>query len=83
MKSGCTVTKVAYVLVIIGALNWGLVGLGMLFGSSGDAWNVVKMLLGKWETVEAVVYVLVGVAAVVKLVKCKCSTCKTDAPAAM
>ncbi len=70
----------AYVLVIIGALNWGLVGLGTLF--SGD-WNVVNMLLGSWPKVEAVVYVLVGVAAVVKLVKCKCATCRADAPAAM
>lgn len=80
MKSGCTVTKVACALVTIGALNWGLVGLGWLFG--GSDWNVVHMLLGSWMKVEAVVYVLVGVAAIVKLVKCKCGTCKADAPAA-
>ncbi len=62
---------VAFVLVLVGAVNWGLVGLGMLFGSAN--WNVVNMLLGSWMKVEAVVYVLVGLAGVYKL-SC-CSKC--------
>ncbi len=45
-------------LVVVGALNWGLVGLGWLMG--GSDWNVVHMLLGSMQSVEAVVYVLVG-----------------------
>ena len=45
-------------LVVVGALNWGLVGLGWLMG--GADWNVVHMLLGSMQSVEAVVYVLVG-----------------------
>lgn len=49
---------VAMILVIVGALNWGLVGLGALMGNAN--WNVVWMLLGSWPTLANVVYVLVG-----------------------
>jgi uncharacterized protein len=63
------------VLVIIGGLNWGLIGLGMLLGSAGG-WNVVNMIFGSMPTVEAIVYVLVGVAAVMKIFGCKCGKCK-------
>ena len=34
---------IAWILIIIGALNWGLVGLGGLLGGN---WNVVSMILG-------------------------------------
>lgn len=51
----------SFILVIIGALNWGLVGLG---GFAGSDWNVVHMILGSWPTVEWLVYVLVGVGAI-------------------
>jgi uncharacterized membrane protein YuzA (DUF378 family) len=64
-KHMCPVCMLAAILVLIGALNWGLVGLGWFFG--GADWNVVHLLLGKWATLEAVVYVLVGLAAVYKL----------------
>ncbi len=53
---------VAFVLLVIGGLNWGLVGLGNWMGSD---WNVVKMLLGSWPMVENLVYVLVGLSAIV------------------
>ncbi len=43
------------VLVLVGALNWGLVGLG--------GWNVVNMVLGGWPGLERLVYVLVGLSA--------------------
>lgn len=49
---------VGMLLVMVGAVNWGLVGLGMLMG--GTDWNVVHMLLGSVPTLEALVYVLVG-----------------------
>lgn len=55
-----TLELVGWLLVVVGALNWGLVGLGMLMGGAG--WNLVAMLFGAWPTVEAVVYVLVGAA---------------------
>lgn len=58
--------KACYWLVIIGALNWGLVGLGDFMGSN---LNVVNMLLGSMPMVESVVYLLVGLAAVCKLAK--------------
>lgn len=49
--------QVAFVLLVIGGLNWGLVGLN-------PTWNVVNMLLGSMPTVEMLVYVLVGLSAV-------------------
>lgn len=69
MKALCTLS---FVLVIIGALNWGLVGIGMFMNQN---FNVVNLLLGNWPVVEAIVYLLVGIAAVVKLFapKCGCS----------
>jgi uncharacterized membrane protein YuzA (DUF378 family) len=54
---------IATVLVIVGALNWGLIGLGWLIGN-GASWNVVHMLLGSSIQLEALVYVLVGIAGV-------------------
>jgi uncharacterized protein len=54
---------VAFILTIIGGLNWGLVGIG---GFAGDEtkWNLVKMLLGQWPPVEWAVYILVALAAI-------------------
>jgi len=60
MKGKSTLCMIAYALLIIGGLNWGLVGLGMLIGSN---LNVVNALLGTWPTIEAIVYLLVGLAA--------------------
>lgn len=50
------------VLVIVGAVNWGLVGLGTISGAGHHAYNVVNLLLGgvAGGTVEALVYLLVG-----------------------
>lgn len=47
-------------LLFVGGLNWGLVGLGGFLGSD---LNVVHMLLGSWPMVEWIVYLLVGLAA--------------------
>lgn len=46
---------VAWVLVLVGGLNWGLVGF--------FDWNLVNALFGSWSSVERVVYALVGLAA--------------------
>lgn len=66
---------VAFILAMVGALNWGLIGLGSFAHFDG---NVVHMLLGTMSTVEEVVYVLVGLSAVWLLVMhkqdCKCCT---------
>ncbi|WEL23367.1 DUF378 domain-containing protein [Candidatus Nanohalovita haloferacivicina] len=51
-------------LVVIGALNWGLVGLGMLSGEGREAYNVVNLIFGgvAGGQVEAAIYLLVGLA---------------------
>lgn len=59
---------IGYWLVVIGGINWGLVGLGAFAGSN---WNVVNMLLGSWPQVEWIVYVLVGLSAIWMLVMTK------------
>jgi uncharacterized membrane protein YuzA (DUF378 family) len=70
---GCLLSKIGKILLAVGGLNWGLVGVGMLMDKD---LNVVNMLLGSMPVVEAVVYVLVGLAAVMYLVGCKCAKCK-------
>lgn len=55
---------IALVLLVVGGLNWGLVGLGSMMGSD---WNVVHLLLGQWPSVESIVYLLVGLSAIVLL----------------
>lgn len=49
----CLVCKIACVLVIIGALNWGLVGVAQL--------NVVEQIFGYATTITRVIYILVGI----------------------
>ena len=56
---------IAWWLVVVGAVNWGLYGLGMLLG--GASWNLVSMLFGPWPMVESVVYVLVGLSGLMLL----------------
>ena len=67
---------VAFILLVIGGLNWGLVGLSAFVG--GGNWNVVNLILGSWPMVEWAVYVLVGLSAVWLAVTHKktCMECK-------
>jgi uncharacterized membrane protein YuzA (DUF378 family) len=51
---------IAFILLVIGGLNWGLIGLG---GFAGANWDVLGMLLGSMPQVLWVVYVLVGLSA--------------------
>jgi uncharacterized membrane protein YuzA (DUF378 family) len=69
----CASSKIAWVLVVVGGLNWGLVGLGMLMNFD---LNVVGILLGSWPMVLAIVYLLVGVATLVTICGCPCKKCK-------
>jgi len=55
---------VSWILVIIGALNWGLVGIGGFFGSD---FNVVGLILGGVSWLENLVYLLVGLAGLMLL----------------
>jgi hypothetical protein len=56
--------KLSKILLIVGGLNWGFVGIGNFVGSN---WNIVNIIVGSWPTIESLVYVLVGAAAVYKL----------------
>lgn len=64
MGKMCNAHKVAWVLLIVGGLNWGLVGL--------LKFDLVMYLLGSWEWAYRGVYILVGLAAVAMLFACKC-----------
>ncbi len=81
-KCGCGMGGILKVLLIIGGLNWGLVGVGMLMGNN---LNVVNMAFSSMPTVEAIIYIIVGVAAIVKIFGCPCKKCKAccvaDVPA--
>lgn len=69
---------VCWILIVIGALNWGLVGIGAFAGGN---WNVVNLILGSWPTVENLVYILVGLSAVYELVmhRSTCKECSSEA----
>lgn len=54
--------QLAFWLVFIGAVNWGLVG--------AFEFNLVDAILGSWPVVERVVYVVVGLAGLYTLVPC-------------
>jgi len=51
-----TLHMIAFVLLLVGGLNWGLVGL--------FDFNLVEALLGTWPGLVMIVYVLVGVSTV-------------------
>lgn len=54
-----TLQKVALVLVIIGALNWGLIGL--------FDFNLVETLFGIDNIMTKIIYVLVGIAGIIDI----------------
>lgn len=53
-KGGYKMRRIALALVIIGAINWGLIG---LFGL-----NLVETIFGEMSWLSRIVYVLVGLA---------------------
>ncbi|MCX6786321.1 MAG: DUF378 domain-containing protein [Candidatus Kaiserbacteria bacterium] len=60
--------KIAFVLVIIGALDWGLMAIGYYMSSN---WNVVNLIFGSWPSFENLIYLLVGISALLLLFKKK------------
>jgi uncharacterized membrane protein YuzA (DUF378 family) len=77
----------AFALTIIGALNWGLMGVGQLFSNSD--WNAVAYLfgqtgaLGSHPIIGNIVYILIGLSALVLIFSHKkdcmmCGSCKTE-----
>jgi uncharacterized membrane protein YuzA (DUF378 family) len=55
MKNMGALCMVSWVLVMVGGINWGLVGLFQL--------NLVEKILGEGTLLTRLVYILVGVAA--------------------
>ena len=51
---------IAMVLVAVCAISWGLIGL--------FDFNIVEMLLGKWQWLVRTIYVLIGVAGIMMLI---------------
>lgn len=66
----CGVHKLAWILVLVGALNWGLVGIFEV--------DLVAKIFGSWPMVLRVVYALVGLSAVAMLFKGSCKACKVE-----
>ena len=66
----CVLCKVFCLLVVVGALNWGLVG-------AFDV-NLVERLLGAGTQATKIVYILVGVSALAVIAGCLklCPACK-------
>ncbi len=56
-----TLDTIAMILLIIGGLNWGLIGINM-------DWNVVGMIFGSMGWLLNLIYILVGLSAVYELV---------------
>jgi uncharacterized membrane protein YuzA (DUF378 family) len=67
---------IAFVLVVIGALNWGIQGAAGI--------NVVDMLIGRWMVVERIVYILVGLSGILLALTHKkdCASCQSTPVAA-
>ena len=57
--------SIAMVLVIIGALNWGLVGVTNLLGSRFDLVEYIAIYLLNLPVLGDIIYILVGISAVV------------------
>ena len=59
---------IASILVVIGALNWGLVGLSSFSGISYN-WDLVALILGSIPWLASIVYLLVALSGIWLLVK--------------
>jgi uncharacterized protein len=68
---------VSFILVVIGGLNWLLVGLA--------GWDIGQLFGGQDAMVSRVIYVLVGLSAIVLLFTHKkdCKMCSAGGPAGM
>ena len=64
----CSLHKIAWVLIIIGAINWGLMG---IFN-----FNLVEAIFGQWDIVVRIIYTLVGISALASFTCGQCKACK-------
>ena len=56
----------ALTLVVVGALNWGLIGLGHFVDAAAN-WNIVNVVFGSIPELEFAIYLLVGLAGLYEL----------------
>ncbi len=70
LKQACVLCKIVGALAIIGALNWGLVGILQV--------NLVERIFGEATAITRVIYVLVGLSGIALLVSyfTVCPACK-------
>lgn len=54
-----TLQKIALVITIIGAINWGLIGI--------FDFNLVAKLFGSMEMLEKIIYAIVGICGVINI----------------
>lgn len=66
---GCAGSQLVHWLLVIGGLNWGLIG---LFN-----FDLVEALFGSVPLIVQLIYILVGAAAIVAIVGCRCKVCKS------
>ncbi len=66
--------SIAHWLVVIGGLNWGLMGIGYFIGTN---MNVLKLIFGSVPTVENLVYLLVGISTIhlISTHRAHCKSC--------
>lgn len=70
-----TLGVLSHWLLVIGGINWGLVGIEMLAGTGNL--NLVNLIFGSVPVLEGIVYLLVGLAAVYMLVGCLSGKCSS------
>lgn len=70
LKQACLLCKIVGAFAIVGALNWGLVGLLNV--------NLVERIFGEMTTITRVIYGLVGLSGIALLVSyfTACPVCK-------
>jgi uncharacterized membrane protein YuzA (DUF378 family) len=68
------VHMVSWILLIIGGLNW------LVVGVAGSSWDLVAKLLGADSILAKIVYILVGLSALISLFTHKkdCKACTTE-----
>ena len=54
-----TIQKIALVFTIIGAINWGLIGI--------IDFNLVEALFGSMEIIERIIYAIVGICGLINI----------------
>lgn len=71
MSRMCPLHKLAMILVLIGALNWGLVG--------AFQFDLVEAIFGSISWLQRLIYVLVGIAALFMFLQKRCcGKCSKD-----